>query len=177
MENVTTVIKLENVKMYEDLSEVPLSTVVVEVENIFDEGVTTTTEVVEEEYVRRLYRAIAKDELAKRLVEFAWDMKDKTRNWVVVELNPQSLDIQICVTPFGYDYTYPLLHPSIFQLNLSEGTFDSYSTKEEAVANFEKIVTFNDEFEDDLYELYNVIIDTKFEDIYDEGYVRKYIRK
>jgi hypothetical protein len=172
------VIKLENVKMERDMSNEPLSTVVVELEGAFEDCVTIRTEVVEEDYILRLHDAIDLDDLAKRLVSFAWDMKDDVRNFIAVELNPQSLDVEINVTPYGYDNCYPELHPTMMSICLDESTFAGYDTKEEAVANFDRIITnYYNEFKEDLYELYNVIIDTTFEDIYDEGYDRKYIRK
>ena len=170
------IVKVEDVRMCFDMSNEPLSTVIVELEGVFDDSVAIRTEVVEEEYVSKLFRCIDKGDLAKKLVSFAWDMKDKVRNIVTAELNPQSLDIEFHITPYGYDNCYPELHPIIFDVAIDKDTFAKYTTKEDAIKDYKKIVThYFTEFEEELSYLYDTIIDTKYEDI--DGYTRKYIRE
>ena len=133
------IVKVEYVKMKEDLSTVPYGKVIVEVYNEYDECDTTRVEVVEEAYLTRYIEAIDKEALGKRIVSYAWHVRGKEFKTAKIRINPITLEIEMHIRDSkyaGYDYVYPQLRLDLFTIVFNEETFSRYATREEAEAKY-----------------------------------------
>lgn len=117
--------------------------------------------VLERSFMEGLISSIALDNIAKDVVGYAWDRKEETDSYISVNVRPQDVPcIEIQCLYDTHEYAIPGLYINLMQLDISEGTFDKYNSKEEAINDYANLVSMAElwQIEDDLDYLYDTVI-------------------